>query len=570
MPRKKYTVGIDFGTESARTVLVDVSNGREVASEVYNYSHGVMDEVLPDGRRRLGPDWALQDPEDYIRALKATVPRCLRPARVKPEDVIGIGTDFTACSMLPIDEKGVPLCTKGEFRREPNAWVKLWKHHAAQAQADKVNRGARERREPWLSRYGGKISSEWLFPKILQTLEEAPRVYEAADRFIEGADWIILRLCGEEKRNLTTAGYKAIWDKHTGYPSKEYFKALDSRLENVVDEKLSRDIHPLGERAGGLTPQMAKLTGLLPGTCVAVGNVDAHVVVPACTVVEPGKMVMIMGTSICHMVLGRELKIVEGMCGVVEDGIILGYFGFEAGQTAVGDIYAWCVENIIPPAYHREAKRKKMSLHDVLQRKAAKLAVGESGLLALDWWNGNRSILVDADLTGMMLGMTLLTRPEEIYRAIIEATAYGTYTIIRALESAGVTVGEICCCGGLAQKNELVMQIFADVTGRSLKVARSLHTSALGSAMFAAVAAGSSLGGYDSIEEAAKRMARIRKKAYEPHRDCHKAYRELFAEYSLLHDYFGRGGNDVMKRLKKIKAKARGARRSRLALLKKS
>jgi len=560
MPRKKYTIGIDFGTESARAVLVDVSNGREVASEVYNYLYGVMDEVLPDGKTRLGPDWALQDPEDYIRALKVTIPGCLRRAKVNPDDVIGIGTDFTACTMLPVDKDGTPLCTKREFRREPNAWVKLWKHHAAQAQADRINDVARQRGESWLPRYGGKISSEWLFPKILQTLEEAPHVYEAADRFIEGADWIILQLCGEEKRNLTTAGYKAIWDKHKGYPSKDYFRALDKRLENVVDEKLSRDIYPLGERAGGLTRRMAKLTGLRPGTPVAVGNVDAHAAVPACTVVEPGKMVMIMGTSVCHLVLGRQLKIVEGMCGVVEDGIIPGYFGFEAGQTAVGDIYAWCVENIIPPAYHREAKRRKKSLHDILQKKAAKLSVGESGLLALDWWNGNRSVLVDADLTGMMLGMTLLTKPEEIYRAIIEATAFGTYTIIRALEAAGVTVGEIYCSGGLAQKSELVMQIFADVTGRSLKVARSLHTSALGSAMFAAVAAGSGLGGYDSIEEAAGKMARIKKKAYEPDRDRHRAYQELFGEYSLLHDYFGRGGNDVMKRLKKIKARARGRR----------
>jgi len=556
MPRGKFVLGLDFGTESGRTVLVNVGNGREIASSVYQYADGVIDEYLPRTRIKLGHDFALQNPEDYIRTLKKTIPAVLKKGKVKPEDVIGIGIDFTACTMLPIDRDGTPLCQLPRFKREPNAWVKLWKHHAAQPRADKLNAVARKRGEKFLERYGGKISSEWMFAKIWQTLDEAPEVYEAAEAFVEGADWIVFKLTGRLRRNACTAGYKAMWDADEGYPSKDFFKALDARLENVVDEKLSRDIYPLGGRAGALTGEMAALTGLREGTAVAIGNVDAHVAVPACTVTDVGKMVMIMGTSVCHMVCGAEKKIVEGMCGVVKDGILPGLYGFEAGQSAVGDIYGWFVENCVPFDYHKEARAKKISLHELLEKKASKLKPGQSGLLALDWWNGNRSILVDTDLTGLMLGMTLATRPEEIYRALIEATAFGTLKIINAFESSGVKVDEIYCCGGLAQKNEMLMQIFADVTGRTLKVADSLHTSALGSAMFAAVAAGKKAGGYNSIKEAARAMTRIKRKMYKPVKENSAVYRKLYREYEILHDYFGRGGNDVMKRLKKIKTAA--------------
>ena len=556
MPRGKCVLGIDFGTESGRTVLVSVKNGRELASTVYEYADGVIDEYLPGTKIKLDPDFALQNPEDYIRTLKKTIPAVLRQAKVDASDVIGISTDFTACTMLPIDKDGTALCQIDRFRKIPNAWVKLWKHHASQSEADKINAVARQRGEDFLNRYGGKISSEWMIAKIWQTLDEAPEVYEAADKFVEAADWIVFKLTGRMKRNACTAGYKALWDADEGYPSNDYFKALDPRLENMVDEKLSRDIYPLGQKAGELTTETAKLTGLKEGTPVAVGNVDAHVAVPACTVTDVGKMVMIMGTSICHMVCGTEKKIVEGMCGVVREGILPGLYGFEAGQTGVGDIYAWFVQNCVPPEYHREARKKKISLHELLERKASKLKVGQSGLLALDWWNGNRSILVDTDLTGLLLGMTLATKPEEIYRALIEATAFGTLKIISAFESSGVKVNEIYCCGGLAQKNEMLMQIFADVTERPLKVAESLHTSALGSAMFAAVAAGVAGGGYETIADAARAMARIKKKVYRPDNRRSRVYRMLYKEYETLHDYFGRASNDVMKRIKRTKLEA--------------
>lgn len=551
----KYAIGVDFGTESGRTVLVDVTDGEEVATAVYPYSNGVIDEKLPiSGKEiRLDPDWALQDPQDYIRTFQNTIPEVLKQSKVKPEDVIGIGVDFTACTMLPVKRDGTPLCYLPEFRRQLHAWVKLWKHHAAQPEADKINETARRMGQKWLDRYGGKISSEWFFSKVLQILDEAPEVYAAADRLLEAADWVVWQLTGVETRNSCTAGYKAIWSKREGFPDKSYFKALDPRLENVIDQKMSRDIRPIGDRAGGLTNLAAVWTGLKAGTAVAIANVDAHVAVPAATVTGPGRMVMIMGTSICHMVLGNEEHVVPGMCGYVEDGIIPGFFGYEAGQSCVGDHFAWFVENCVPAAYEGEARKRKIDIHQLLEEKAAKLKPGESGLLALDWWNGNRSVLVDVDLTGLQLGATLATKAEEIYRALIEATAYGTRVIVDTFQQNGVPIRELVACGGLPKKNKLLMQIYADVTGREIKVTASKQTPALGSAMFGAVAAGKAAGGYNSIYNAAQRMAHLKDETFKPIPENQKVYEKLFAEYLRLHDYFGRGENNVMKTLKKIK-----------------
>ena len=554
----KYALGIDFGTLSARALLAEVETGKEVASSVYEYENGVIDEILPTSGEKLPPDWALQDPADYLRALTTTVPAVLKEAKVDPADVIGIGIDFTACTMLPIDKNGMPLCFDPKWEKNPHAWVKLWKHHAAQPEANRINETAERLGYDFLKRYGGKISSEWFFSKALQILDEAPEVYEAADRLIEAGDWIVLQLTGVETRNACTAGYKAMWEKASGFPPNEFFKALDPRFEHVVDEKMSRNISPIGTKAGELTPEMASKMGLKPGTAVAVANVDAHVAVPAATVTREGIMVMIMGTSTCHMVLGKEPKIVEGMCGYVEDGILPGFFGFEAGQSCVGDHFAWFVENCVPASYDKEAKDRGISIHALLREKASKLKPGQSGLLALDWWNGNRSVLVDVDLTGMMIGMTLTTKPEEIYRALIEATAYGTNIIIDAFQSSGVEVNEIVACGGLPEKDEMLMQIYADVTNREFKVAASAQTCALGSAMWGAVAAGKARGGYDDINEAAAKMARVKDKTYKPNPEAHKVYARLFEEYKKLHDYFGRGQNDVMKRLKAIKEEQHG------------
>jgi L-ribulokinase len=555
MSENKYTLGIDFGTESGRAVLVEAGTGNEIATSIYPYANGVIDKKLPvDGAAvQLEPEWALQDPQDYIRTLQQTVPDVLSQAGLGPGDVIGIGIDFTACTILPVKSDGTPLCNLPDYRPNPHAWVKLWKHHAAQPEADKINTTARSLGETWLDRYGGRISSEWFFAKTLQILDEAPEIYDAADRVLEAADWVVWQLTGVEKRNSCTAGYKAMWSKREGYPPDAFFRTLDPRLENVVDQKMSRDIYPIGEKAGELTARAAEWTGLKAGTAVAIANVDAHVSVPAATVTGPGRMVMIMGTSICHMVLGPEECTVEGMCGVVEDGIIPGLFGYEAGQSGVGDIFAWFVNNCIPEDYLSQARESEIGIHQLLEEKAAGQKPGRHGLLALDWWNGNRSVLVDVDLSGLLVGATLGTRAEDIYRALIESTAYGTRVIIEAFEKNGVRVDELVACGGLPEKNKMLMQIYADVTGRNIKISAAKQTPALGSAMFGAVAAGSRAGGYDTIFEAARHMASLKDEVYQPIPGNQKIYDRLFAEYLRLHDYFGRGANNVMKTLKQIR-----------------
>lgn len=549
-----YTIGVDFGTESGRALLVDARDGREVASAVHDYANGVIDRQLPGSERPLPPDWALQDPQDYLDVLGATIPAVLRESDVPASEVKGVAIDFTACTMLPVRADGTPLCFLDEWRDEPHAWIKLWKHHAAQPQADLINEVAEARGEAWLPRYGGKISSEWFFSKALQILVEAPQVYDAADRLIEAADWVIWQLCGVETRNACTAGYKAMVQDE-GYPARDYFAALDERMADVVDAKMSRDLAQLGQRAGGLGERAAALTGLLPGTAVAVANVDAHVTVPAVRVTRPGRMVIIMGTSNCHMLVSEELREVPGMCGVVRGGILPGYYGYEAGQSGVGDIFAWFVDEAVPPPYHEAARAAGMDLHEYLTEQAARQRPGEHGLLALDWWNGNRSVLVDADLGGLLVGATLGTSAPDIYRALIEATAFGTREIINAFEQSGIAVDDIVAAGGLAEKNRLLLQIYADVTGKSIRISGSSQGPALGSAMHAAVAAGI----YPNIEAASERMGKLRDEVVEPVAGHQAVYCEMYADYRRLHDYFGRGDNDVMKRLRRLRLAAQGA-----------
>ncbi|GAE33961.1 ribulokinase [Halalkalibacter akibai] len=550
---KKYTIGVDYGTGSGRAVLVDLSNGMEVADHVTEYRHGVIDERLPQSEIELEHEWALQHPLDYIEVLTTSVPEVMKRSGVNPDDVIGIAIDFTACTMLPVDQYGEPLCLKPELEDRPHSWLKLWKHHAAQDEANRLNEIAEQRGESFLPRYGGKISSEWMIAKVWQILNEDSEIYDLADRFLEATDWVVWQMTGNMTRNSCTAGYKSIWHKKDGYPSKNFFKALDPRLEDLTETKLRGKILPLGTKAGGLTEAMASLMGLKSGIAVAVGNVDAHAAVPGVGVTTPGKLVMAMGTSICHMLLGTEEKEVEGMCGVVEDGIIPGYLGYEAGQSAVGDIFAWFVDQALPAYVKDEAKRAGLNVHQYLEEKASAYKPGETGLLALDWWNGNRSVLVDTDLTGLLIGCTLLTKPEEIYRALLEATAFGTRKIVDAFQDNGVLIEELYACGGLPQKNKLLMQIYADVTNREIKIAASKQTPAVGAAMFAAVAAGSEKGGYDTITGAAEKMGRVKDETFKPIPENVAIYEKLYQEYSKLHDYFGRGENDVMKRLKALK-----------------
>jgi L-ribulokinase len=549
-----HVVGIDFGTLSGRAVVVRVADGAELGSAVTEYRHGVVDTRLPGSGRSLPPEWALQVPADYVEVLRTAVPAAVRAAGVDPASVIGVATDFTACTMVPTTADGTPLCELPEFADEPHAFVKLWKHHAAQAQADRINALARERGESWLPRYGGLLSSEWEFAKGLELLEEAPAVYAAMAHWVEAADWIVWQLCGRYVRNACTAGYKGVL-QDGAYPSTEFLAGLHPGFAGFVTDKLDHPLGQLGDRAGGLTAQAAAWTGLPEGIAVAVGNVDAHVTAPAAQAVEPGQMVAIMGTSTCHVMNGAQLREVPGMCGVVEGGIVRGLYGYEAGQSGVGDVFGWFVEHGVPPEHHAAAAARGVSLHQHLTDLAADQAVGEHGLVALDWHGGNRSVLVDAELSGVVVGQTLATRAEDTYRALLEATAFGTRRIIEAFDDAGVPVTELVIAGGLL-KNRLLMQVYADVTGLPLSTIRSAQGPALGSAIHAAVAAGA----YPDVRAAAAVMGSVDRGVYQPIPANVAAYDDLYAEYLALHDWFGRGGNDVMHRLKARRRAVRGAR----------
>jgi L-ribulokinase len=564
-------LGIDFGTLSARALLVDADTGEEVATAVHEYADGVIEETLPGDKKRLPPETALQNPADYLAALEKTIPKVLRTTKANPDQVLGIGTDFTSCTVLPTRADGTPLCFEKRWRKNPHVWVKLWKHHAAQPEANFINEVGRQTNEYFLSAYGGRYSSEWFFSKLLETVNHAAEVYEATERFLEAGDWIVWQLCGQERRCLSAAGFKAMWVYPTrnpgageadapvvsqpsayGYPGNEFFFSLNPALANVVEEKLSTNLLPLGAKAGGLTKAWARKLGLREGTPVATGNIDAHVAVPACGVTTAGRLVMILGTSTCHLLLGETRQEVEGMCGVVENGVVPGLWGYEAGQAGVGDLFAWFMQHGVPESVHAEAKKARTTVYQLLEKRAAQLKPGESGLLALDWWNGCRSVLMDSDLSGMLLGATLGTRPHEIYRALIEATAFGTRKIIEAFTDKRVDIHELIACGGLAQKNPLLLQIYADVTGRPIQVAASEQTCALGAAMHGAVAAGV----YPDIHAAARKMVRPSTQSYRPNMAHNAIYERLYVEYIRMHDALGRAPDSPMKVLKRLRAAA--------------
>lgn len=555
----RFTIGLDFGTLSGRAVVVRVADGAELGSAVHDYAHGVMDTRLTAGPRSatsdpvsLPPDWALQVPEDYVDVLRIAVPAAVRAAGIDPAQVVGIGTDFTACTVLPVRVDGRPLCELPEYADRPHAYVKLWKHHAAQPHADRINALAHERGEPWIARYGGLISSEWEFAKALQLLEEDPEIYGRMDLFVEAADWIVWQLTGRYVRNACTAGYKGIYqDGH--YPDSAYLAALNPEFAGFVADKLDAGIGQLGESAGTLSAEAAAWTGLPEGIAVAVGNVDAHVTAPAARATEPGQMVAIMGTSTCHVVSHDALVEVPGMCGVVDGGIIAGLYGYEAGQSGVGDIFAWYVANQVPGEYAEAAAAAGISVHQHLTELAYREPVGAHGLVALDWHSGNRSVLVDHDLSGVIVGQTLSTRPEQGYRALLEATAFGTRVIVETFGAAGVPITELIVAGGLL-KNTQLMQTYADVLRLPISTIASEQGPALGSAIHAAVAAGA----YPDVRAAAAAMGAVDRDVYKPDEEQAQRYDRLFAEYRLLHDWFGRGGNDAMKRLRALRRTAGG------------
>ncbi len=537
---KTYTIGLDYGTLSGRCVLVDCASGRELAEAVCAYPHGVMDDTLPGGEK-LPPLYALQHPEDYLQVLRTTVREVLTKTDVAPEQVVGVGIDFTACTVLPVDETGTPLCLNPAYAGERHAYVKLWKHHAAQPEADELNALAEQRGEEWLDIYGGRISSEWMLPKVLEILRDAPEIYAKTARFMEAGDWIVSTLVGKEIHSISFAGYKGLYHNDR-YPSNDFMVALDKGLDGIVGTKISENIVDFTAPAGVLCEVGAELTGLNPGTVVAVPQIDAHAAMPALQITAAGELMLIMGTSACQIVNAKVGQDVKGICGYVKDGVIPGLYTYEAGQAAVGDIFDWFVKNCVPAAYQTEADDRGINLHALLTEKAEKLAVGETGLVALDWLNGNRSVLDDSGLSGLILGLTLGTKPEHIYRALLESTAFGTKMILDALQ---FPIQVIKVAGGIANKNALLMQIYADVLNQPIGICQSTQAGALGSAIYAAVAAGV----YPDFGAAAKAMGTPVSKYYYPNPENYAAYQKLYEEYVQLHDYFGRGGNNVMKRL---------------------
>lgn len=551
---KQYSIGCDFGTLSMRAVLVRIDDGEVVAEEVYEYSNGVITDHLPESDVKLhGLNWALQDPDDYLRAIKTCIPGVIRKAKIEKQDVIAVGVDFTTCTMMPLDEKGNVLCQLPEYRNRPHAWVKLWKNHTATEEAVAITEYVKKNNLHTLDDYGFKASSEWLFPKIWEILKKDEEIYNKAYTFVEGGDYIVFNLIGKIARSGVLAAAKGLYNNEThSYPDKSFFAGLDPRLENIVKEKHLYNVIRVGDIAGYLTEDMAEILGLPEGIPVCCAHADAGCALPGAGVTKPNIMTFVMGTSTCHMMMSETKENIPGMFGVYYDGILPGYYAYEAGQGAVGDIFDWFCRRFVPQSYYTEAQQQGVAIQKLLDDKAAQLKVGQSGVVALDWMNGNRCILQDSDLTGMLMGLTLSTKAEEVYRALIEATAFGTKVIMDQFEKYNVPVKEIVACGGLAHKSPVVMQIYADVLNLPIKITAVKQTSALSTSIFAAVAAGSKNGGYDSYEEAVTHMVKPPKCEYRPIAANVKKYAQLFEVYKDLHDYLGMNENSPMKRLRKL------------------
>ena len=547
MKPKKYAFGLDFGTESVRCLAVNIDSGEEKAVAVSKYPCGVITNKLPGTSITLESNWALQNPEDWLIGLREVVHQTLQDGKIASANVVGIGICFTSSTILPTTDDGTPLSSLPQWKSEPHAWPKLWKHHSAQPEADLINNLAQQG-EPWLKKYGGLVSSEWLFPKTLQVFRESPECFNAAKRFVEAGDWLVWKLVGRETRSVCQAGYKALWNETDGYPSGLFLEKLKKGFSSIL-EKLGHEIFSVGTCAGGLTTEMASQLNLISGTPVGTAIIDAHSAVAGAGVADQGKMVMAMGTSTCHMVLNKKEVFVEGVAGVVKDGIVPGYYGYESGQAATGDIFSWVTEYGVPENYYKESREDGLSLHELLIKKALDQKTGDHGLLALDWLNGNRSVLMNSYLNGALIGLTLKTKPEDIYRAMIEATAFGTRIIIETFEKNGVNINELYACGGLTN-NSLIMQVYSDITGRPIKVSASSQATALGAAILGAIAAGPKRGGYDSYGEAIEKMTLPTIKVYKSNSEDFQIYSKIFKNYIQLHDYFGRDHSALMKNLK--------------------
>ncbi|MGN1024835.1 MAG: ribulokinase [Faecousia sp.] len=556
MSKKTYTIGLDFGSLSCRAVLVDTADGGICGEESMEYPHGVMDRSLPDGTALAG-SWALQHPRDYVDALLGTVPRLLERSGIDPGAVVGIGVDFTASTVVALDRNFVPLCLNPAFASHPHAWVKLWKHHGGVSEAEQLTKASRVLGRPYLDWYGGVISPECLLAKVIQVYHEDRQVYDSADCFMEAGDYITSLLAGAPVFGLSAGAAKAFWSRD-GYPDSDFFASLDPGLRNLPREKLMdhfpdrRSGYP-GEKVGKLCPDMAKKLGLPAGIAVSAPQMDAYAAMPGLGITEPGVMLLVIGTSTGVLLMNERRQTVEGVTACLPDTYYPGLYGYGSGQSSVGDTFQWFLDNCLPENYRSAARQAGVSDHTYLSWLAEQLRPGQTGLLALDWFNGNRSCLANSRLSGMILGLRLGTRPEHIYRALLEATAFGVRAILEAYERGGVGVREVVACGGIAVKNPFLMQMYADVLDMPIQVSLCKQAPALGAAIQAAAAAGC----YCDLREAARVMGARRMQTFTPDPENTRQYQRLYGEYIRLYDYFGRGENPVMETLLSISGEMR-------------
>lgn len=541
--KQRFAIGVDFGTLSVRAVIVDVSNGDVVCSSESEYEHRVIQTVLPDGKTKLSTDWCLQNPNDYLSSLEEVVRNVVVNSSISKEKIIGISADFTSCTILPVNEDGIPLCNLDSYRNRPHAYAKLWKHHAAQPYADEINQKLTTFPNPVEMFYGRQISSELLLPKVLQILREDPEIFNASDLICEAGDWVCRVLTGNIKKSISMAGYKAMYFNDLGFPPNEFFERIDIHLSNILKTKLRGKICNISERFGNLSEVWANRLGLWAGMPVGCPVIDSHAGVVGSGIYREGQMMVALGTSSVQACLSCNPCATSGIVGTIRDTVVPGYYLWESGLAAVGDAFS---------SFSDLCSGKNNSIKE-LSDEAEKLIVGESGLIALDWWNGNKTPFINANLTGLIVGLKLNTTRGEIFRAFVESTAFGTRKILEQFEENGGEINQIVACGGIAHKNPFIMQVYSDVIGKEIAVVRSEQTMATGAAIYAAVAAGSGLGGYDSIQESVENMTHAGTTVYRPSQRVHKKYDELYGLYGQLSSFFGEQNAELMKKLVELK-----------------
>lgn len=551
MSGSKYVLGFDYGTLSSRIVAVNLENGDVEFTESCDYPSAVINTILPCGTKLLSDNWFLQDADDYLFVMKSLISDMFKNTSINSSDISAVGVDFTNCTVVAVDKSGKPMSSVPQYRNNPHSWVKLWKHHAAQKYASELEQYMLDENTEWFGEYGRNVSSEWFFPKLIQVFIEDRAMFDATDIYLDATDYMVYALTGNIIRSSAILGVNAFYSEERGLPKAEFFDRIYPGFGTAVINKIRGDIKPVGESAGHLTDEMAEYLGLNPDVVVSVGHGDSEVAACGLGVSESGCMIMAMGTSTCYQMLYHEKKVFDGLCAVVKDGMIPGFYAYETGQPAVGDVFAWFAGNSVPAEYKEEAENRKISVLDLLNEKAQALKVGESGLVALDWLNGNRSILMDYELSGAVIGMNLKTKCEEIYRAFVEATAFNARRIFDEHEKAGIHISKVYGAGGLPLKSNFIMQVYADILNKEIIVPQIENSTALGAGVCAAVALGKMRGGYDSFKDAQSILVKGKEFKYQPDSENVAQYNRLYEIYCKMHDYFGTD-SDIMHELHKI------------------